>query len=329
MSKNRRYDFKIYLDEAKKILGFRAFVTDATNYHILKVKHFGIDPVYQNIFLRALKNNLNIDYIENNERKSKNIQNTNPIKNLQELTTCCNNFFGFFATCKPIKMQNMIKFRYEGHDLHIDYGLPVEISNKINSISYKLIDVAANNGNFGEVFRYSAEAGSTIIPFSSERIDEKALNTIKKVMVDIKNRQIDKDFIAQNNSYSKLYKEFIKKLKLIKKIKDLKVFEIIMDDSTYRLDDLKCIDSINNQLYGDKITSEATVRYFAQTLKRKPHIAVLVVDVDGREKRLHIDTKKYSSAYELSKNAQTDTKINFIAQQNSEDTYSIESISVA
>lgn len=293
-----RYDFKMFLGD---VLVFRSFLIDEETYYFIDVPNFGVDPSYKQIFLEIIHGEFNLKYYRLNDLEKKQlpdkpevkqIEGENVLERLEASRKLLDALFGLKIDFEGIQLGNMIAFRFDGHDLNIDYGLNPKSAGDVFAISNELIKtVAANNTNFGEVFQMKEKAGSTIVPFESERIDREALNVVKKAISDINNRMIDSDFAHGSEQYADLYKRFIKQLKLLRRIQDIETFEVIIDNTPYSITDMDLLRDIDASLYNNEVTGIAKIHHTEKFLTSRPNIYSVVVEYMGHLIKFHLDNQ--------------------------------------
>ncbi|DAB41144.1 MAG TPA: hypothetical protein CFH81_02260 [Sulfurovum sp. UBA12169] len=293
------YDFKMFLNAGgNDILMFRAWVVDEDTYYLQEVPNFKIHESYKNIFLSALNGELSIQEFEI-ENEQVNIHERSQVhhENIEGIFNAASSFiaqyYGLRTTFEQITLKNMVRFRYDGPELNIGYGLDPNIAGKIYHTSDELIkSIAVNNTNFQGIHQVSAQAGSTVIPYISETIDTEAIEILKKAMNDIKLSMVDRDFSNSDHRLSGLYKNFIKKLVKVKSIPGIKVFELIVgdDDTGIKLSDLSLISDANSRLYNRQISRVGKVHRPAFSLIGNPSIYSASVIIDGKEFSVHIKT---------------------------------------
>lgn len=291
-----RYDFKMLLGD---ILVFRAHLIDAETYYFLEVENFGVDESYKQLFLEIIKGEFSLKYYENSDinnrvlpehTKELDVSGEDVFERLKNSKELLESLFGLTAVYEETRLNDMIMFRYDGHDLNIAYGLNPKSAADVYSISNHLIKaVAANNTNFGEVLQMKEFAGSTVVPYQSERIDKPVLDIIIKAISDINNKVIDSTFAHSQEKYANVYKKFIQKLKEIRKLKELKTFEIIIGDKPYAIKDLDYLKKIDEHLYNDTITGVAKIHHVEKFLTSREHIYSVVVQYDGKNIKFHFD----------------------------------------
>ena len=291
-----RYDFKMLLGD---ILVFRAHLIDEETYYFLEVEHFGIDESYKQLFLEIIKGEFALKYYDNediNDRvlpdstKELNISGNTLFERLENAKELLESLFGLTAVYEETSLNDMIMFRYDGHDLNIAYGLNPKSAADVYSISNNLIKaVAANNTNFGEVLQMKEFASSTVIPYQSEKVDEPVLHIIIKAINDINKKAIDSTFAHSQEMYANVYKKFIQKLKDVRKLKELKTFEVIIGQKAYALEDLDYLKKIDEQLFNDTISGVATIHHVEKFLTSRENIYSVVVQYDGKNIKFHFD----------------------------------------
>ena len=294
-----RYDFKMFLED---ILVFRAYLIDEDTFYFLDVEDFGVDETYKQIFVDIIKGDFLLKYYKNDEIKErklpkeykKEIHSTDVLERIEEVKKVLEHLFGLKVSYEEAQLYEMISFRYDGHALNIDYGLDPKNAGDVFLVSNRLTrTIAANNTNFGEVLQMKERAGSTVVPYKSEKIDTEALEIIKRAIKDINQKSIDSKFAnAKKEKYAPLYKNFIKQLKEVSKIKELDVFEVIIDAKPYKIKDISLLKEIDKQLYRDEIDGVALVHHFEKYLVSRPNIYSVVVRFDGNNNfKFHLDNQ--------------------------------------
>lgn len=301
----QRYDLRMYMDMnsesgTERLLVFRAIVIDHETFYYIKVPNFGIDESYKQLFLDIIKGDFRLKYYDledigtvNPESKEYSLTASSVIDRIEESKEMMSSLFGLDITSTSMAVNDMISFRFDGHDLNLKYGLNPKSAGSIFNIANNLIGSITNNvDTFGEVYQMEPIAASTTVPYVSEHNDTEALEIIKKAIADINGECIDSSFAnRQNDPYSELYKRFIKQLKEIRTISEIETFEVIINGKAYGIDDFKKLRRIDAQLYNQHISGNGIVHHHERYLKSKPNIYVVVLDVDGKECRLHLDNQ--------------------------------------
>lgn len=293
------YDFKMFLDMGdENLLTFRAWVVDEKTYYIQDVPHFKVNDSDKQIFLSILEGTLEInkfEIVENDviihEHKPEYGENI-PSK-FEGASAFLRDVHGISTTFEPISLQNMLRFRYDGPELNIGYGLDPKIAGKVYRVSDELMQaIAVNNTTFKGVHQVSAEAGSTVIPYISEIVDTEALVILERAMNDINNENIDVEFSESNDRYAKLYKSFIRKLETVKSIPGIEVFELITgdNDNGIKIDDISLISNANRGLYNREVSRMGTVHMPAFGLRNNPSKYTAKVIIDDCSTTIHLET---------------------------------------
>jgi len=302
-------DFKIYLpggETEENILVFHAWVADRDSYYLHPVPEFGIHDTFKKLFIDLLKGTLStteidmsggtINYIDNNVSNCEN-------EDIEAYLSCAGEFldthFGNIVETYSFIMHQMIDLRFDGHDLNLEHGIEPDSAKKIYTFANDFVDIMqANNTDFGGVLQRQAQAGSTLIPFLTDQLDNEALSVIRTAIEDINNGQIDREFANGNDRFSLLYKKITKKIADLKGIKDLETFNISLYNTIgdqINLDiDLRQLAMINEQLYGNQINYTGTVRKAAYQLKSRPAIHSAEVDINGKVYSIHLNTQNES-----------------------------------
>jgi len=292
------YDFKMFLDMGdENLLTFRAWVVDEKTYYIQDVPHFDVNDSDKQIFLSILAGTLEInefkivkDDVIIHEHKPNNRGDI--LSKFEEASTFLREVHGISTTLEPISLQNMLRFRYDGPELNIGYGLDPKIAGKVYRVSDELMHaIAVNDTTFKGIHQVSAQAGSTVIPYISEVVDTEALNILEKAMTDINNENIDVVFSESNDRYAKLYKSFIRKLETVKSIPGIEVFELLTGDNKngIKIDDISLISNANRGLYNREISRTGTVHMPAYILRNNPSKYSAKVIIDDCSTTIHLE----------------------------------------
>lgn len=330
--KTYSYEFIIYLDKQKDDWLFKAFVENKNNYYIVPLYDDIVDEISKEIFFDLLNGQYEIELIDNvkfknNKKIEKSkivLNNEDSIENFRQFAKIAPQFLGLEVEFNQTNFKNSFSFRFEGKSLNLEYGLPAKQAKQIENIVSNMVTLIinpANNTDFGTCLQMQQQVGSTLIPFMTEKIDNLAIETLYNAIKDIKSKQLNQNFLDNN----KLYKEFVKKIKDILKIKDLDFFELILygkDSIKIKKDDIK---SVN--LYNNKIKKYGKVRYY-QPLKNQ-NINSLVVEVNGIDYHLHINKNRVNFE-QLDKIAKSKENINvqFEGYQKSEYTIEVERLEI-
>lgn len=307
----QRYDFRLYMGMNSEsgyehLLVFRAIVIDEETFYYIKVPHFGVDDSYKQIFLDIIRGDFRLKYYSldesgtiNPEIKHYSLNASSVIDRIEEAREILGSLFGLEVSVAEMAVNDMIQFRFDGHDLNLKYGLNPKSAGSVFNIANNLMGTITNSvESFGEVYQMEPIAASTTVPYVSELIDHDALDIIKKAIYDVNHESIDASFAhSHDDPYANLYKKFIKQLKDIRSIHEIETFEVIIGGEAYGIDDFKKLRRIDEQLYRDEVNGTGIVRYHEKILKSKPNIYVVVLDVDGRDCRLYLDVNH--SRYEI------------------------------
>jgi len=304
------YDFKIYLptSDSDSILVFHAWIADKESYYLREVPKFGIHETYKKLFIDMLNGTLQTtDILINDNGEVEYIENSIASSCGNEISevyfNCCQEYlknkFEVITKVESFKMHPMFDLRYDAPDMNLEYGISPNISKKLYSFTNELVDVIqANNTNYGGVLQQQAQAGSTVIPYLSEKIDTNANAIIKQVIDDINNGNINRDFANSNNHLAPLYKKIVKKMTELKRIKDLETFEIFIYNENGEKEkkdvDLSKIGRISSQLFGDYIQKRGMVRIPAYPLKSKQSIYSATIVIDDKDFSVHLDMQNES-----------------------------------
>ncbi len=331
---SKRYDIKFFIKNTD-ILVFRSFLVNTNSYRLIDVKGFGINENYENLFLRIIQGKFKVKYYDKSKFKDNEVakaqyievNENNAIKNIEAVQKLNSNLVGVSIKSNIVELQKMLSFSYEGYSLNLQDGLLPKNANKVSNITTELISaISINNTNFGEVYQMENRAGSTIVPFFSERIDNDALKVLIKIIKDININKIDVEYIRRGKKFSKLYKKVIRILKDLRKIKGLKEFQIIIKENKYIINNLKLLDKLD--MYSESVNGNAEVRYYEGQLKSRKNRYVIVVEEDNKDMRLHFDTQNnnFKSIVEKAKNLTAGTKIKYNGYSEGEETILIDKL---
>lgn len=304
------YDFRLYLPalNSDPTLVFHAWIADRESYYLQEVPKFGIHETYKKLFIDMLNATLQTTDISiNDDGEAEYIENSIASSCGEEINEayfeCCKQYlesaFRVIVEVESFEMHPMLELRYDAPDMNLEYGISPHISKKLYSFTSEFVDlIQANNTDYGGVLQQQAQAGSTVIPYLSEKIDLNANNIIKKVINDINNGAIDRDFANSNDQMASLYKKMVKKMTELKQIKDLETFEIFIYNENEEREkisvDLSQISLIGSQLFGDQIEKQGIVRRPAFQMKSKPNIHSAEIDIDDKVYAVHLDTQNES-----------------------------------
>ncbi len=304
------YDFRLYLPalNSDPVLIFHAWIADRESYYLQEVPKFGIHETYKKLFVDMLNGTLETTDLSINDDEEavyteSSIASSCGDEINEDYFECCKqyleNAFRVIVEVQYFEMRPMLELRYDAPDMNLQYGISPHISKKLYSFTSEFVDlIQANNTDYGGVLQQRAEVGSTVIPYISEKIDLHTNALIERVINDINNGAIDRDFANSNNPLAPLYKKMVKKMTELKQIKDLETFEIFIYNENGNRErkfvDLSQISLIGNQLFGDQIEKQGTVRIPAYPLKSKPNIHSATVVIEDKDFSIHIDIQNES-----------------------------------
>ncbi|WP_201353734.1 hypothetical protein [Hydrogenimonas urashimensis] len=304
MNERKRYDFRMYLGNGEsKILFFRALVVNEENYYFIEVPHFGIDEGAKEIFEGILHGTLEIEYFDTEEYKNPEIapeihvwrpHGETAIERLESAVDAPLSDVLPEMSIDQIELVEAFSFRFDGHDLNLAYGLSPKSAGNVFTLSnqYATTISSCNNGSFGETLQVEPIAASTKVPYLAEKIDETAIATIEKAIRDVKDGTIDRTYASQNDAYARLYKKFLKELKYLRTITDIRKFEFSSQNVSIGIDDFSVLNDIDMQLYNETVQGSGTVHHHERFLKSRPNIYVVVLDENDHETRLHLDSQR-------------------------------------
>ncbi len=304
------YDFKLYLPalNSDPVLVFHAWIADRESYYLQEVPKFGIHETYKKLFIDMINGTLETTDLSIND-DGEAVYSNSSISSIcgnainDDYFECCKqyleNAFRVIVEVDSFEMHPMLELRYDAPDMNLEYGLSPHVSKKLYSFTSELVDlIQVNNTDYGGVLQQQAQAGSTMIPYLSEKIDLQANAIIERVINDINNGNIDRNFANSNDILAPLYKKMVKKMTELKQIKDLETFEIYIYNENGEREiksvDLSQISLIGNQLFGDQVEKRGTVRIPAYPLKSKPHIHSATVVIEDKDYSIHIDIQNES-----------------------------------
>ena len=369
---DKRYDIEFFINNTN-ILVFRAFLVNSQSYRLIPLDGFSdVNENYKKLFLRIIEGKYKVKYydktdLEKNEQIKPQyieVNEDSAIKNIMKVQNIDKQLVGVSIKSKVIILKEMVAFRYEGYSLNLADGLLPKNANKVSNITTELIStICANNTNFGEVFQMESYAGSTVIPFKSEKIDNNVIKTLIKIIADINNNKIDVDYMKCTNrvlgklkkltwskdfitltfkdyqyqydefcnnytNFSELYKHIIKKLKKLTTIKGLEKFEIIFDKEKYSINNLKNLNTMS--IYNEYLKGNAEVRYYEGQLKSRKNRFVLVVEEEGKDIRLHFDEQdeNFEKIFKQVKLADQGKKITYSGYSEGEEVILLDSLVV-
>ena len=304
------YDFKLYLPtlNSDPTLVFHAWIADRESYYIQEVPKFGIHETYKKLFIDMLNATLRTTDISINDDGEAEYTESSIVSSCgdeinEAYFECCKQYlestFRVIVEVESFEMHPMLELRYDAPDMNLEYGISPHVSKKLYSFTSEFVDlIQANNTDYGGVLQQQAQAGSTIIPYLSEKIDLDANNIIIRVINDINNGTIDRDFANSNTPLASLYKKMVKKMTELKQIKDLETFEIFIynenEEKERKSVDLSQISSIGSQLFGERIEKRGMVRIPAYALKSRPNIHSATIVIDNKDFSIHLDIQNES-----------------------------------
>ncbi len=209
------------------ILCFSAYIAidEPENYVIKNIKDLGEDPISKRLFDDIINGRLKRTFINDNMQpfeitinEGSALANIERYKSLQE-----QGYFSSKMDLVELGNVNYIGFRFDGSPYNLKYSIPRKAANKFEYIaneSIKAIEIETLNDEF-----YSSEpvAASTMIKFSTEKLDTNLEDIISKLIQDLNNNQIDLEYIS-TNIYGTLYKKLIKIFKNVSNIEELDIF---------------------------------------------------------------------------------------------------------
>lgn len=299
-------DFKIYLpgrEGEENTLVFHAWIADRESYYLQEVPGLGIHKTYEKLLIDLLNGSLSTNAIEIGEdgqvsyieKSVSECTDENINAYLEYGANFLRDSFGSVIEIDSFEMHPMIDLRFDSHNLNYAHGIKPGASKKIYNFSNELIDIMqANNTDYGGVLQAVPKASSTLVPYLTDQLDDSALEILRRCINDINHGNVDRDFANSTDPFASLYKKFTKKMSELKSVKDLETFRI----SLYKIDgekvdldiNLEQLSTIDNQLFGNTVQHEGTIRQAAYQMKSQPHIHRAEVDIDGIVYSIHLNS---------------------------------------
>lgn len=267
-----------------EVLCFSAYIAidEPENYVIKNIKDFGEDPISKRLFDDIINGNLKRTFINDDMEpfeividEGTALANIEKYKQLQE-----GGYFSSKMDLVPLARINYIGFRFDGSPYNLKYSIPRKAANKFEEIANNAIKIIEDETINDEFFSSEPVAASTMIKFSTEKLDRNLEAVISKISEDLNNNEIDYSYM-NSNVYGKLYKRLIKSLKSVSNIKELDTFEIVVNDRKYPIRDFNYLSSVrtngsngevsiegiksgsgyieNNSIYSVKLTTDTGV----------------------------------------------------------------------
>jgi hypothetical protein len=255
-----KYEFIVYVDDAKTEKVFEAIVTDTNKYDII----FDEAKLFSKLFLSILNGEYTARYMTysdsftptSDEERFFIIQGNNYVERLESYiqfqtdvmqndTFALNNNVEF---CKSFGISlDGADYGYQEQLIKIDVALTAIDSTK------KIYQAAANNPSYQ---RYVREApGSYEVHIDTLERDESAIERLLQVYNDIQNARLDRVLYANRNSW---YRTVVDELYKLSKLKKLDVLSLYIDSQKRVIDNIKYLhdfmihpyDNVNQQYRG-------------------------------------------------------------------------------
>lgn len=307
------------------ILCFSAYIAidEPDNYVIKNIKDFGEDPISKRLFDDVIKGKLRRTFINDDMQPFEIVvdgelafENIEKYQRLQRE--------GYFASkmdLVPLARINYIGFRFDGSPYNLKYSIPRKAANKFEQIANDAIKVIENETINDEFFSSEPVAASTMIKFSTEKLDNNLVSVISKLSDDLNNNSIDLDYI-RSNIYGKLYKRLIKSFKSIPNIEELDTFEVVINDIHYPINNFKYLSSVQDIIYNGEIEI-AGIKSGVEYIENNTIFSVKLTTIEKGVIHLHIpmtEEELFKKADDAPFNSETE-KIKFWGTPKSEITY--------
>ncbi|MDD2640120.1 MAG: hypothetical protein PHS65_03920 [Arcobacteraceae bacterium] len=307
------------------ILCFSAYIAidEPDNYVIKNIKDFGEDPISKRLFDDIIKGKLKRTFINNDMKPfeividgDSALENIEKYQRLQQ-----EGYFSSKMDLVPLARINYIGFRFDGSPYNLKYSIPRKAANKFEQIANDAIKVIESETINDEFFSSEPVAASTMIKFSTEKLDNNLVSVISKLSNDLNNNSIDLDYI-RSNIYGKLYKRLIKSFKSIPNIEELDTFEVVINDIHYPINNFKYLSSVQDIIYNGEIEI-AGIKSGVEYIENNTIFSVKLTTVEKGVIHLHIpmtEAELFKTADDAPFNSETE-KIKFWGTPKSEITY--------
>ncbi len=306
------------------ILCFSAYIAinEPDNYFIKKIKDFGEDPISKRLFDDVIKGNLKRTFIEDMRPfeividEGTALANIEKYKQLQE-----DGYFSSKMDLVPLARINYIGFRFDGSPYNLKYSIPRKAANKFEQIANDAIKIIEDETINDEFFSSEPVAASTMIKFSTEKLDRNLEAVISKISEDLNSNEIDYEYM-NSNIYGKLYKRLIKSLKSVSNIKELDTFEIVVNDRKYPIKDFNYLSSVRTNISNGEVAIEG-IKSGSGYIENNSIYSVKITTSTGVI-HLHIpasETTLIRNVDSITTNSETE-KVKFWGTLESESTYS-------
>lgn len=229
------------------ILCFSAYIAidEPENYVIKNIKDLGEDPISKRLFDDIINGRLKRTFINDNMQpfeitinEGSALANIERYKSLQE-----QGYFSSKMNLVELGSVNYIGFRFDGSPYNLKYSIPRKAANKFEQIANDAIKIIEDEMINDEFYSSEPVAASTMIKFSTEKLDRNLEQVILKISNDLNSNSIDYEYM-NTNIYGKLYKKLIKCFKSVSNIKQLDTFEIVVNGTHYPITDFDYLGSV-------------------------------------------------------------------------------------
>lgn len=241
------------------ILCFSAYIAidEPENYVIKNIKDLGEDPISKRLFDDVINGRLKRTFISDDMQQFEiTINENSALKNIEKYKELqAEGYFSSKIDLVPLERINYIGFKFDGSPYNLKYSIPRKAANKFEQIANDAIKIIEDETINDEFFSSEPVAASTMIKFSTEKLDRNLESVISKISNDLNCNTIDLDFIT-SNIYGKLYKRLIKSLKSVSNIKELDTFEIVINDRPYPIIDFDYLSSVRTNTHNSEVAIE-------------------------------------------------------------------------
>lgn len=307
------------------ILCFSAYIAidEPENYVIKNIKDFGEDPISKRLFDDVINGKLKRIFINDDMQpfeividEGTALANIEKYKQLQE-----SGYFSSKMDLVPLSRISYIGFRFDGSPYNLKYSIPRKAASKFEQIANDAIKVIENETINDEFFSSEPVAASTMIKFSTEKLDNNLVSVISKLSNDLSSNSIDLDYI-RSNIYGKLYKRLIKSFKSVSNIEELDTFEVVINDIHYPINNFKYLSSVQDIIYNGEIEI-AGIKSGVEYIENNTIFSVKLTTIEKGVIHLHIpmtEEELFKKADDAPFNSETE-KIKFWGTPKSEITY--------
>ncbi|MFW2585571.1 hypothetical protein [Aliarcobacter butzleri] len=325
-TKTNFYSHKVnfYIGNSE-VLCFSAYIAidEPENYVIKNIKDFGEDPISKRLFDDIINGKLKRTFINDNMEpfeividEGTALANIEKYRQLQE-----SGYFSSKMDLIPLERINYIGFRFDGSPYNLKYSIPRKAASKFEQIATETIKIIENETINDEFYSSEPVAASTMIKFSTEKLDTNLETVISKLSEDLSNKAIDLEYM-NSNIYGRLYKRLIKSFKSVPNIEDLDTFEIVINDIHYPINDFKYLSSVQGIIYNGEIEI-AGIKSGVEYIENNTIFSVKLTTVEKGVIHLHIpvtEEELFRIADSAPFNSETE-KIKFWGTPKSEITY--------